>query len=1011
MKTFSVSEIQDLIAEHYGKNATYVKTLVGELDQNIYIRTKKDHEFILKIAHPDRSIDHLEMENQAMEFLVDKNTGLLLPKPVKSLSGELIVDISGQSMRLIKWLSGRLWKDINPITYRMLVDVGIKVARLHSGLIGYKHPELNRSFQWDPSKVSWVKEKVAEIFKKPEQRELIERSLNLIDRLSAPLLANLPQSVCYLDANDHNIIIGGKRKSPHVLGFIDFGDMIWTHRINELAITIAYTCMDFSDPLSAACKVIEGFTSIIPLDEKEIKALYGQILARWVISLSFSTLRESESGENPYLQVSAGGAWKMLEQWTKMHPHFIESCFREAAGFEPDCNNQDIINYLKENQSTFFPVLGREVNNDKLMVFDWSVGSAELGNFDQMQDVEYSTYSVFRKIVREGADFGVGRYDEPRPVYTTDAYAKEGNEGLEWRTIHIGIDLFCPAGAPLFAPIDGEVVICHNDEGDKEYGPLLVLKHQVTDKLSFFTLYGHNDPEVLNRYNVGDLVKSGERIALIGDFPENGNWVPHVHFQIISDLLGYADDFPGVVYPKQRNIWKSICPDPNLILGLSHPMLKYLGHEKSELLDLRKQYLGKNLSLSYHQPLYMQRGYMQYLYDENGQKFLDTVNNVPHVGHQHPRVVQAAQRQMAILNTNTRYLHEEILLYAEELLNTLPDHLEVVYFVNSGSEANELALRMIRTVTGKEGLLALDHGYHGNTNQLVDISAYKFNGPGGQGIGYDANLIHVPDLYRNPSLKDSGESTGIFKDLLRISLEELVSEGVLCAGLIHETILSCGGQLVMPPHFFKEIYEEAQEAGMLMIADEVQTGLGRVGTHWWSFELAGVAPDIVTMGKPIGNGFPLGAVATTRRIADEFANGMEYFNTFGGNPLSCAVGRSVLAVVQDEGLKENALTVGNFLKDQLKGIQNEFPMIGDVRGEGLFLGIELVTDPVKKTHATTQTGYLVNRMRDYGILTSSDGPFHNVMKIKPPICFSHKDAERFVDTFLKVMKEDFMQPG
>jgi len=1009
MKTFSSSEIEQILSDHYGKKAAQIRQLVGELDQNIYIRAQNDDEFILKIAHPKHRFEHLEMENQAMEFLVGKETGLLIPRPVKSQNDEAIVDIAGQSVRLIQWLSGRLWKDVHPVTHRLLFDVGKKIGKLHKGLVGYTHPELHRSFQWDPSEVNWVKKEKDAIFHENSQKDLIEKAISLIDELNAPIMDTLPKGVCYLDANDHNIIIGGKQKSPHVLGFIDFGDMVWTHRINELAITIAYTCMDMPDSLSAACEVVKGFSSVNPLEENELTALFGQVLARWVISLAFSTSRMPDSAENAYLQVSASASWKMLENWTHMNPLFAETCFRAAAGLEPSKKQEQIVTYLVKHQSSFFPVMGKEIDSNKLTVFDWSIGSAELGSYDQMEDVESSTYSIFRKIQREDAHFGVGRYDEPRPVYTTDAYAKEGNEGLEWRTIHIGVDLFLPAGAPLFAPIDGEVVICHDDAGDKEYGPLLVLKHQVSPDLFFYTLYGHNDPEVLDRYQAGDFVQAGDRISFIGNFPENGNWVPHVHFQIVSDLFDYVDDFPGVVYPNQRDIWKSICPDPNLLLGLHHPMLRYLVHEKEALLDLRKKLLGPNLSLSYSEPLYIQRGFMQYLYDEYGQKFLDTVNNVPHVGHQHPRVVQAAQRQMGILNTNTRYLHEEILLYAEELLATLPDHLDVIYFVNSGSEANELALRMVRTVTGEDGLLALDHGYHGNTGLLVDISAYKFNGPGGRGIGYDANLIHVPDLYRNPSLEDPLLSAGVFKDLLRLSWEELVSEGVQCAGIIHETILSCGGQLVLPPHFFKELYEEAREIGMLMIADEVQTGLGRLGKSWWAFELAGIAPDIVTMGKPIGNGFPLGAVATSSEIASAFSNGMEYFNTFGGNPLSCAVGRSVLAVVQDENLREHASQVGDFLKKRIKSLQSQFPMIGDVRGEGFFLGIELVTDPIKKTHATSQTGYLVNRMRTKGILTSSDGPYHNVIKFKPPMCFSRSDAERFVDTFEKILSEDYMQ--
>ncbi len=1008
MKIFSASEIQSILSRHYGKEAKRITPLVGEKDQNVYVKTEDEDEYILKIAHPDHHVDHLHMENGAMEYLLGRKTGLLIPKPVHSVRDETIVDLDGQPVRLIRWLSGRLWHEVNPVTDALLFDVGRKIARLHKGLQGYDHAVLHRQFNWDPSAIEWVAKEKDRIFTDPKEAGMIDRALDLIAETSTPHLDKVPKGVCYLDANDHNIIIGGNRKTPHVLGFIDFGDMVWTHRINELAIAIAYTCMQKPDPLTAACEVVRGFASEIKLEETELKVLYGQIIARYVISLAFSTLKMKEDNAEPYSQVSAMGAWKMVHVWPGIHPSFAESCFRYAAGLEPHPNHDRVVNYLKKHRENFFPILGPDVDSSRITVFDWSIGSADLGSIDQMHDVEASTHAIFRKLEKEGSSFGIGRYDEPRPVYTSDAFVRDGNNGPEWRTIHIGLDLFLPPGSPVFAPLDGEVVICCDNAKEKEYGPLLVLKHRSGDVV-FYTLYGHNDPEVLDRFSIGQKVRAGDRIALVGDYPENGNWVPHLHFQLMTDLLGYANDFPGVAFPTQRAIWKSISPDPNLMLGFSHPLLRFEMHRKPELLNMRKGLLGQNLSLSYREPLYIQRGYMQHLYDELGQKYLDTVNNVAHVGHQHPAVVQAMQRQAGILNTNTRYLHEEILYYAEELLDILPGHLEVVYFVNSGSEANELALRMAKTITGKDGILALDHGYHGNTGQLVDISAYKFNGPGGIGIGYDANTIHVPDLYRDPSLHDTENTKGIYRDLFRLAWEELEQEGTECAALIHESILSCGGQVVLPPNFLIELYEEARELNMVTIADEVQTGLGRVGSHWWAFELAGIEPDIVTMGKPIGNGFPIGAVATTRQVAEGFANGMEYFNTFGGNPLSCVVGRSVLSVLREEGLRDKALESGEFLKQGLSALKPEYPVIGDVRGEGLFLGVELVTDPVRKTHARMQTKYLVNRLKETGILSSSDGPYHNVIKIKPPMCFSRKDAQLYMNAFERILDEDYMQ--
>jgi 4-aminobutyrate aminotransferase-like enzyme len=331
---------------------------------------------------------------------------------------------------------------------------------------------------------------------------------------------------------------------------------------------------------------------------------------------------------------------------------------------------------------------------------------------------------------------------------------------------------------------------------------------------------------------------------------------------------------------------------------------------------------------------------MQHLYDTKGRRYLDTVNNVAHVGHQHPRIVGAARRQLDVLNTNTRYLHENIVLFAEELLATFPEELCVIHFANSGSEANELALRMVEAYTGQKDMIAVEVGYHGNTNGCIAVSSYKFDEKGGKGKPPGTQIVPIPDAYRGIY---RGDQTGVaYASHIGRAINDIHAAGRRVGGFICESILSCGGQVVLPDNYLKEAYRLIHASGGLCIADEVQVGFGRVGNHFWGFELQGVVPDIVTMGKPIGNGHPLGAVVTSRRVADAFANGMEYFNTFGGNPVSCAIGREVLKVVQEEGLQAHAIEVGKYLTEQLIDLQSRRPLIGDVRGPGLFLGIELV---------------------------------------------------------------------
>ena len=429
-----------------------------------------------------------------------------------------------------------------------------------------------------------------------------------------------------------------------------------------------------------------------------------------------------------------------------------------------------------------------------------------------------------------------------------------------------------------------------------------------------------------------------------------------------------------------------------------------------EILARRQAILGKSLSVSYRNPLNIVRGRGQYLYDDAGNEYLDCVNNVCHVGHCHPHVVAAATRQIATLNTNTRYLHETIVRYAEKLTETLPDPLSVCFFVNSGSEANDLALRLARAYTGGSEIVVVDGAYHGNLSSLIDISPYKFDGPGGQGAASFVHKTVMPDGYRGPYKYDDSDVGPKYAAHVQTALDRasLAGDGEShrqIAAFICEAVLSCGGQIVLPVGYLRQVYDDVRAAQGICIADEVQVGFGRVGSHFWGFETHGVVPDIVTMGKPIGNGHPLGAVVTTPEIAESFANGMEYFNTYGGNPVSCACGLAVLETIESEGLQAHAAQVGTELKAGLTELMTKHAVIGDVRGLGLFLGVELVRDRTTKEPAADVASSIVEQAKDEGILLSTDGPLHNVLKIKPPLPFSATDADRLVTTIDKILSK------
>ena len=429
------------------------------------------------------------------------------------------------------------------------------------------------------------------------------------------------------------------------------------------------------------------------------------------------------------------------------------------------------------------------------------------------------------------------------------------------------------------------------------------------------------------------------------------------------------------------------------------------GANVQELLDRRRARIGPSLSISYRDPLKMVRGQGQFLHDDRGRPFLDLVNNVCHVGHCHPRVVDALQGQVARLNTNTRYLHDGLVDYADRLCATLPGGLDVCFVLNSGSEANELALRLARTHTGRQDVVVVDGAYHGHTGGLIAISPYKFRGPGGSGRPEPwVHVVPIADGYRGVH-KGHGPAAGrAYGDEVGAVIQ---AAGAPIAGMICESLLSCGGQVIPPEGYLARAYEHVRAAGGLCIADEVQVGFGRVGSHFWAFETQGVVPDIVVMGKPIGNGHPLAAVVTTREIAESFANGMEFFATYGGNPVSCAVGLAVLDVIEEEGLQDHALELGAHFKAGLEELATRHALIGEVRGLGLFLGLELVRDRGTLEPADREADELVQRMRARGVLLSTDGPLHNVLKVKPPMVLERGD----VDMVLRALDDELAALG
>jgi 4-aminobutyrate aminotransferase-like enzyme len=406
------------------------------------------------------------------------------------------------------------------------------------------------------------------------------------------------------------------------------------------------------------------------------------------------------------------------------------------------------------------------------------------------------------------------------------------------------------------------------------------------------------------------------------------------------------------------------------------------------LIERRERLLGPAYRLFYAHPVHLVRGEGVWLYDSDGTAYLDVYNNVASVGHCHPHVVAALSRQAATLNTHTRYLTDGILNYAERLLALFPDELAHVMFTCTGSEANDLAYRAAKAFTGGTGVIVTELAYHGVTIAISEMSPSL-----GDGIRLAPHVrtVPAPDAYRGDG--DVGEA---FAANVRAAIADMQAHGIKPAALLVDTIFSSDGVFADPAGFLSPAAAAIREAGGLMIADEVQPGFGRTGAGMWGFARHGIVPDIVTMGKPMGNGHPMAAMVARPEILDSFGKRTRYFNTFGGNPVSCAVGMAVLDVIENEALIENARAVGAYLRDGLRGLANMHEIIGDIRGAGLFIGVELVTDRATKNPATAATAKLVNGLREKRILISAAGPHANVLKIRPPLVFSRDNADLFL---------------
>ena len=771
--------------------------LPGERDQNFLLETGDGRRYVVKVSSPEEPDPILRFETEMLVKLAGETEGLV-PGVLAATSGDHLVEFedaggSPHRLRIVEFLPGTLLANARPRTDALLYDFGKRVAELVGALGGYPdHPPARFNFDWALGSAGSVMERCLDLFE-GERRTLVENVHRSFDERGHDFLG-LGSQIIHGDINDHNVLVSDPDGTHRfVTGFIDFGDAHSAPRVFDLAIAIAYATLGVPDPVTAAATIVRGFNDATPLLESEIDVIFTLARSRLGQSVSIAAWRRSQGGtlDDSHF-VSEEPAWEVLRKLDGLPDKFLRGVLRDACGHSANVRTPLLVGWLEKQQ--FAPVIELPEDERGLTVLDLSVGSADVDGRDT-DDTERFTRRVFRLIEDAGARVGVGRYLEPRPFYLTEPFQGRSGDPRERRTVHLGIDLFVAAGTEVHAPLAGKVRAIENNAARLDYGPTVVLEH--TSPLGrFWTLYGHLEAASVEGLEIDQEVEKGSVFARIGAPPENGDWPPHLHFQIVTHFLGHGGDFPGVALPRERGVWSSFSPDPNLVLGLP---VETTYREPDDLSERRRAVLPANLSLSYASPIHVVRGLGTHLYDPFGRAYLDCVNNVAHVGHERPEVVRAGQRQMGVLNTNTRYLHELVIEYAERLAALLPDPLSCCFFVNSGSEANELALRMARAHTNGSGVVALEGGYHGHTQTLIDVSHYKFASPGGMGSPPWVRTAPAPDEYRGRYGRDVPDRATRYASHVRDAFAELRGASITPAAFIAEAFPSCGGQ-IEPPH-------------------------------------------------------------------------------------------------------------------------------------------------------------------------------------------------------------------
>ncbi|WP_137156805.1 aminotransferase [Rhizobium sp. FKL33] len=952
----SIDQAAAILRDAYGLEGQ-IAELGSQQDRNFRIRTATGEAFVLKISRAEYSLAELESQNAAMRALASNQIGFEAPRPVAAHSGKEIIELTvGDTpcrARLLTYLEGEPLtrrKHLSEVTRRALGRLSAEVA---ASLASFDHPGLDRALQWDMRAAHSVTLAMASAIPDPARRTAVLAATEAAEAHLAPLRDKLRVQAVHHDVTDDNVVARiGDDGHPIPAGVIDFGDLMRGWVVGDLAVTCAALLHHADGDPFFILPAVQAFHATYPLTDGELQALWPLVVQRACVLAASGEQQLAVEPDNAYVAGNIDHEREIL---------------RVAVSLPIAVMQAAILDVLGKTNAAPAPVVAP-------LIGDLDAPALTPLRLDALSEAYRSgnwlEADIDRRLLKDAAvrtGFAATRYGERRLSRATH-HAPQAPASMA-----LVVELAAPVGTRLQAPFAGRVL--YTD------GALALVGQALTVWLT-----GANA-----LVEAGALLDIGDQFAAVGK-----EGVTAIQLSRLGE-----ERPPAFVADHQARAWMQLCPSPSTLLGidLDAPALA-----SEDLMAVRQAHFAKPQKNYYQNPPQIERGWREQMYGTNGRAYLDMVNNVAILGHGHEKLSAAVGRQWSLLNTNSRFHYAGIADFSKRLVDLAPEGLDTVFLVNSGSEANDLALRLAWAHSGARNMLSLLEAYHGWTVASDAVSTSIADNP--QALTTRPSWVHAvtsPNTYRGP-YRGPDSAPGYVTEVEK-ALARLEEKGEALAGFICESVYGNSGGIPLPKGYLKAVYEMVRARGGVTIADEVQVGYGRLGHYFWGFEEQGVTPDIITIAKGMGNGHPLGAVITSRAIADSLEKEGYFFSSAGGSPVSCVVGMTVLDALFEEKLQDNARQVGDHLKARLEALGQRFDLVGAVHGMGLYLGLEFVRDRQTLAPATVETARICDRLLDLGVIMQPTGDHLNVLKIKPPMCLSKASADYFVDMLARVLDE------